>query len=109
LDAGDSSPRVARGGGPAHAYKLNFRPYLFGNGDYRLSADISRLCLSRIERREIAGRARNGIPRKVNKAAHASLMAAASQNKTLVDDYLVKEVIVSELEVTPGAQFWRSV
>jgi type II secretory pathway predicted ATPase ExeA len=40
-----------------------------------------------------------GIPRKVNKAAHASLMAAASQNKTLVDDYLVKEVIVSELEV----------
>jgi type II secretory pathway predicted ATPase ExeA len=40
-----------------------------------------------------------GIPRKVNKAAHASLMAAASQNKTLVDDYLVKEVIVSELDV----------
>jgi type II secretory pathway predicted ATPase ExeA len=40
-----------------------------------------------------------GIPRKVNKTAHASLMVAASQNKTLVDDYLVKEVIVSELEV----------
>jgi type II secretory pathway predicted ATPase ExeA len=40
-----------------------------------------------------------GIPRKVNKASHASLMAAASQNKMLVDDYLVKEVIVSELEV----------
>jgi type II secretory pathway predicted ATPase ExeA len=39
-----------------------------------------------------------GIPRKVNKAAHASLMAAASQNKALVDDYLVKEVIVSEFE-----------
>jgi type II secretory pathway predicted ATPase ExeA len=40
-----------------------------------------------------------GIPRKVNKAAHASLMAAASQKKALVDDYLVKEVIVSEFEV----------
>jgi type II secretory pathway predicted ATPase ExeA len=39
-----------------------------------------------------------GIPRKVNKAAHASLMAAASQGKALVDDYLVKEVIVSEFE-----------
>lgn len=39
-----------------------------------------------------------GIPRKVNKAAHASLMAAASQKKALVDDYLVKEVIVSEFE-----------
>jgi type II secretory pathway predicted ATPase ExeA len=40
-----------------------------------------------------------GIPRKVNKAAHASLMAAASQKKAIVDDYLVKEVIVSEFEV----------
>ena len=39
-----------------------------------------------------------GIPRKVNKAAQASLMAAASQKKALVDDYLVKEVIVSEFE-----------
>jgi type II secretory pathway predicted ATPase ExeA len=39
-----------------------------------------------------------GIPRKVNKVAQASLMAAVSQKKTLVDDYLVKEVIVSEFE-----------
>ena len=40
-----------------------------------------------------------GIPRKVNKVARASLMAAASQEKQLIDDYLVKEVILSELEV----------
>ena len=40
-----------------------------------------------------------GIPRKVNKVARASLMAAASQAKQLIDDYLVKEVILSELEV----------
>ena len=40
-----------------------------------------------------------GTARKVNKVAHASLMAAASQKKQLVDDYLVKEVIMSELEV----------
>jgi type II secretory pathway predicted ATPase ExeA len=40
-----------------------------------------------------------GIPRKVNKTSHASLLAAASQKKALVDDYLVKEVIVSELEI----------
>jgi type II secretory pathway predicted ATPase ExeA len=40
-----------------------------------------------------------GTARKVNKVSHASLMAAASQDKQLVDDYLVKEVIVSELEV----------
>jgi type II secretory pathway predicted ATPase ExeA len=40
-----------------------------------------------------------GKARKVNKAAHASLMAAASQKKQLVDDYLVKEVIISELEI----------
>jgi type II secretory pathway predicted ATPase ExeA len=40
-----------------------------------------------------------GIPRKVNKAAQASLMAAYSQKKAIVDDYLVKEVIVSEFEV----------
>jgi type II secretory pathway predicted ATPase ExeA len=40
-----------------------------------------------------------GRPRKVNKVSHASLMAAASQKKQLVDDYLVKEVIMSELEV----------
>ena len=40
-----------------------------------------------------------GTARKVNQVAQASLMAAASQNKQLVDDYLVKEVIMSELEV----------
>jgi type II secretory pathway predicted ATPase ExeA len=40
-----------------------------------------------------------GRPRKVNKVSHSSLMAAASQKKQLVDDYLVKEVIMSELEV----------
>ncbi|GHV41027.1 hypothetical protein FACS1894187_22440 [Synergistales bacterium] len=40
-----------------------------------------------------------GRPRKVNKVSHSCLMAAASQKKQLVDDYLVKEVIVSELEV----------
>jgi hypothetical protein len=42
---------------------------------------------------------RNSSARKVNKVSHASLMAAASQEKRLVDDYLVKEVIMSELEV----------
>jgi type II secretory pathway predicted ATPase ExeA len=40
-----------------------------------------------------------GAARKVNKVAHASLMAAASQDKQLIDDYLVKEVILSELEI----------
>jgi type II secretory pathway predicted ATPase ExeA len=40
-----------------------------------------------------------GTPRKVNKVAQASLMAAASQKKQLIDDYLVREVIMSELEV----------
>jgi type II secretory pathway predicted ATPase ExeA len=40
-----------------------------------------------------------GRARKVNKAAHASLMAAATQKKQLIDDYLVKEVILSELEI----------
>ena len=40
-----------------------------------------------------------GTARKVNKAAQASLMAAVSQEKQLIDDYLVKEVIMSELEV----------
>ena len=40
-----------------------------------------------------------GTARKVNKVAHASLMVAASQKKQLVDDYLVKEVIMSELDV----------
>jgi len=40
-----------------------------------------------------------GTPRKVNKVSQASLMAAASQGKKLIDDYLVKEVIMSELEV----------
>ena len=39
-----------------------------------------------------------GTARKINKAAQASLMAAASQEKQLIDDYLVKEVIMSELE-----------
>jgi hypothetical protein len=40
-----------------------------------------------------------GTARKINKVAQASLMAAASQGKQLIDDYLVKEVIMSELEV----------
>ena len=40
-----------------------------------------------------------GTPRKVNKVAQASLMAAASQEKQLIDDYLVKEVIMNELEI----------
>jgi type II secretory pathway predicted ATPase ExeA len=40
-----------------------------------------------------------GIPRKVNKLAEGSLMAATSQQKELVDDYLVKEVIESEFEI----------
>jgi type II secretory pathway predicted ATPase ExeA len=40
-----------------------------------------------------------GTPRKINKVSQASLMAAASQGKKLVDDYLVKEVIMSELEI----------
>jgi type II secretory pathway predicted ATPase ExeA len=40
-----------------------------------------------------------GKARWVNKVSHASLMAAASQKQQLVDDYLVKEVIVSELEL----------
>jgi len=40
-----------------------------------------------------------GTARKVNKVSHATLMAAASQKKQLVDDYLVHEVIMSELEV----------
>jgi type II secretory pathway predicted ATPase ExeA len=40
-----------------------------------------------------------GTARKVNKVAQTSLMAAASQGKQLIDDYLVKEVIISELEV----------
>jgi hypothetical protein len=35
----------------------------------------------------------------VNKVAQLSLMAAASQEKQLIDDYLVKEVIMSELEI----------
>jgi type II secretory pathway predicted ATPase ExeA len=40
-----------------------------------------------------------GTPRKTNKVSQASLMAAASQGKKLIDDYLVKEVIMSELEI----------
>jgi hypothetical protein len=39
------------------------------------------------------------MPRKTNKVSQASLMAAASQGKKLIDDYLIKEVIMSELEV----------
>jgi type II secretory pathway predicted ATPase ExeA len=41
----------------------------------------------------------SGIPRKVNKVSKVSLMAATSQKKQLVDDYLVKEAIMSELEI----------
>ena len=40
-----------------------------------------------------------GTARKVNKVAQASLMAAASQEKQLIDDHLIKEVIISELEI----------
>lgn len=40
-----------------------------------------------------------GTARKINKVAQTSLMAAASQEKQLIDDFLVKEVIMSELEV----------
>ena len=40
-----------------------------------------------------------GMARKVNKVSQASLMAASSQKKQLIDDYLVKEVIMSELGV----------
>jgi type II secretory pathway predicted ATPase ExeA len=40
-----------------------------------------------------------GKARKVNKVSHIALMAAASQKKQLIDDYLAKEVIMSELEV----------
>ena len=40
-----------------------------------------------------------GTARKVNKVVQASLMAAASQEKQLINDYLVKEVIISELEI----------
>jgi type II secretory pathway predicted ATPase ExeA len=40
-----------------------------------------------------------GMPRKVNKVSQASLMAAACQGKKLIDDNLVKEVIMSELEI----------
>ena len=40
-----------------------------------------------------------GMARKVNKVAQASLMAAASQGKQLIDDHLIKEVIMSELEI----------
>lgn len=40
-----------------------------------------------------------GVARKANKVCHASLMAAMSQKKQLIDDYLVKEVIMSELEM----------
>ena len=39
-----------------------------------------------------------GLPRKVNKVAQACLMASVSQQKTLIDDYLVKEVIASEFD-----------
>jgi type II secretory pathway predicted ATPase ExeA len=40
-----------------------------------------------------------GTARKVNKVAGASLMAASSQKQKLIDDYLVQEVIMSELEI----------
>jgi type II secretory pathway predicted ATPase ExeA len=39
-----------------------------------------------------------GIPRKVNKVAIASLMAAVGQNQKLIDDHLVRVVIESEFE-----------
>ena len=39
-----------------------------------------------------------GIPRKINKVAIASLMAAAQANQRLVDDHLVRVVIESEFE-----------
>jgi type II secretory pathway predicted ATPase ExeA len=39
-----------------------------------------------------------GISRKVNKLAIASLMAAAGQNQKLIDDHLVRVVIESEFE-----------
>jgi len=39
-----------------------------------------------------------GIARKVNKVATASLMAAAGQNQKLIDDHLVRIVIESEFE-----------
>ena len=38
-----------------------------------------------------------GIARRVNKVSQGSLMAAASQKKQLIEDYLVQEVIMSEL------------
>lgn len=40
-----------------------------------------------------------GRARKVNNVCRMSLMAAASQKKPLIDDYLVKAVIVSELDL----------
>jgi len=39
-----------------------------------------------------------GIPRKVNKVAIASLMAATGQSQKLIDDHLVRVVIESEFE-----------
>jgi general secretion pathway protein A len=39
-----------------------------------------------------------GIPRKINKVAFASLMAAAGQTNKLIDDHLVREVITIEFE-----------
>ena len=39
-----------------------------------------------------------GIPRKVNKVATASLMAATGQSQKLIDDHLVRVVIESEFE-----------
>jgi type II secretory pathway predicted ATPase ExeA len=39
-----------------------------------------------------------GIPRKVNKVATASLMAATGQNQKLIDDHLVRVVIASEFD-----------
>lgn len=41
----------------------------------------------------------HGIPRKINNVAIAALMAATSQKKNLIDDYLMREVIASEFEL----------
>jgi hypothetical protein len=39
-----------------------------------------------------------GVARKMNKVALSALMFAAIQEKKLVDDYLVREVISAEFE-----------
>jgi type II secretory pathway predicted ATPase ExeA len=40
----------------------------------------------------------HGLPRKINHVATAALMAAASQKKNIIDDYLMREVIASEFD-----------